>query len=79
MSQFQRCPYCTNEMVWDGMSYLWHCLQPECPIDDLSEDELREADSVKPDEYTKYPYCEEFSGRPLIAGYSYCRICDSRF
>lgn len=77
--QFQRCPYCGDEMVYDGLSYLWHCLQPECPIDDLSDEELRGVDPLSPEDYSKCPYCEEFSGRPLIAGYNYCRICDARW
>ncbi|MBD3882113.1 hypothetical protein IFO70_10120 [Phormidium tenue FACHB-886] len=49
---YYECPYCGDELVLDGLTNLWHCLERGCKADDFSVEELAllRASSPAPDD-----------------------------
>ena len=44
-----KCPYCGDLMIWDDLDFLWLCIQPDCPVDDYTEEELAQLPREWPD------------------------------
>ncbi len=85
------CPECgSTHTNFEPVFRNWRC--EECSLSWGEDEEKWEShNDVSPEElevcegdveelgYSNCPFCQEFSGRPLISGYNYCRICDSRW